>query len=251
MTGALWLPDIVKKPLPINAARDPIILPVGAVFHVAVFEGKSLYDMYRNRNDGIESTGYIRRDGTIEQYRPVNVECDAQLAGNSWIEGSHRRGLTSWETQGVGPGQWTAEQLASIKRIILFHHTEHGAPLRINPNPESMGFGYHRLFKAWNPNAHSCPGDDRVKQFHNVIVPWMAAGAQEDDMPLTPAEFDKIKGMIEAEGTKTRTMIQNLVGDVVDSDPAAWGDPPANTKVYARTALARILDRLGKEQSQP
>lgn len=81
----------------------------------------------------------------------------------------------------------------------------------------------------------------------------------EEDMPLTDAELDKIVNRLkpvitaaaEAEGAKTRATIHNLVGDVVDSDPAVWGDAANNTKVKASTALARILDALGKEQSQP
>ncbi len=76
----------------------------------------------------------------------------------------------------------------------------------------------------------------------------------EDDMPLNDADLAKIKTMVnaaaEAEGKKTRTMLQNLVGDVVDSDPAKWGDDPSNTKVKASTALARILETLGKEAGQ-
>ena len=46
----------------------------GDVFHVAVSEAKSLHDFFMN-NGGIESTGYIRRDGTIEQYRPPMAIC--------------------------------------------------------------------------------------------------------------------------------------------------------------------------------
>ena len=76
----------------------------------------------------------------------------------------------------------------------------------------------------------------------------------EDDMPLNDADLAKIKTMVTAaaedEGKKTRTMLQNLVGDVVASDPAVWGDAPDNTKVKASTALARILDAVGKDSGQ-
>lgn len=74
-------------------------------------------------------------------------------------------------------------------------------------------------------------------------------------MPLNDADLAKIKTMVvkaaKDEGKATRTMIQNLIGDVVDSDPAVWGDPAGNKKVYARTALARILDAVGKDSGQP
>ena len=77
-----------------------------------------------------------------------------------------------------------------------------------------------------------------------------AAVHKEDDMPLTPDEWKKLTGLIEAEGTKTREALHNLVGDVVDSDPKVWGDAPNNTKVKASTALGRILGVLGKEAGQ-
>lgn len=213
----LWIPGAIRKPLPINPARDPIIVPAGAVFHVAVFRGDSLFDMYRNRDDGIESTGYIRFDGTIEQYRPVNVECDAQLAGNSWHDNGVRRGLTSWETAGMGPGEWTPAQLASIQRIVRWHHAEHGSPLRVNPGPTSSGFGYHRLFRAWNPNAHSCPGDDRVKQWNRIIVPWLAAGANtvEDDMEPKQIAAAPIT-LTDPGGKKVETTVQGALDDTRD-----------------------------------
>jgi hypothetical protein len=178
----LWLPDAIRKPIAAGPS-DPLIVPVGDVFHVAVTEGSTLFGNFISRTDGVESTGYIRRDGTVEQYRPLNVQCDAQAAGNSWSEGGRLVGLNSWETQGMGPGEWTDAQLATIKRIIVLKHREWGVPLRVCPTATSAGIGYHRLFDAWNPHNHSCPGPDRVRQFEQIIVPWLARGAQEDDMP--------------------------------------------------------------------
>lgn len=166
--GALW------KPIP-QTSTDPTIIPVGPIFHVAVSEASSLHDFFE-RDGGIESTGYIRRDGTIEQYRPLNVECDAQFDGNSWIGADGRRyGFTSWETQGMGSGQWTAQQVAAIQKIITFHHDQWETPYRVAPAWNEAGVGYHCLFDRWNKSHHTCPGPDRVKQFNRVIVPWLKA----------------------------------------------------------------------------
>lgn len=176
----LWLPGVTRREIP-RGSNDPFIIPVGDVFHVAVSESSSLWNIFTDGR-GIESTGYIRRDGSIEQYRPLHIECDAQAGGNSWVGSNGKRyGLNSWETQGMGDGEWTDAQIATIKWIISLKHKEWGVPLRVCPSPHSSGFGYHRLFSSWNPNSHSCPGPDRVRQFENVIVPWMKAGAQEGD----------------------------------------------------------------------
>ncbi|MCW2754667.1 MAG: hypothetical protein JWQ32_2078 [Marmoricola sp.] len=176
MTKQLWIPDVIVKELP--RGNDPDIVPVGAIFHVAVSEASSLYGDYLHRTDGVESTGYIRRDGTIEQYRPVTIRCDAQYDGNSFGWPT-RHGFTSWETQGEAAGEWTSEQLAAIKRIIIWHHTEWAVPLRQAPAWNEAGFGYHALFERWNKSNHSCPGPDRIKQWHQLIVPELAT------LPLT------------------------------------------------------------------
>lgn len=172
-----WLPNTIRKPLPIDPARDPRIQPVGAVFHIAVSEADSLFGAYRGRTDGIESHGYIRRQAGTEQYRPLDVECDAQFDGNSWVRGGTRYGFTSWESQGQAAGQWTDYQLTEIKRVCVFHHDQWGVPLRLAPAWDQPGFGYHRLFEQWNHNGHTCPGDLRVQQFHDLIVPWLARRA--------------------------------------------------------------------------
>lgn len=171
-THKLFVPGAVRKPIP-QTSSDPTIIPVGPIFHVAVSEASSLHDFFSN-DGGIESTGYIRRDGTVEQYRPLNVECDAQFDGNSWIGTDGRRyGFTSWETQGMGEGTWTPEQVASIEAIIAFHHEQWGTPYRVAPAWNVAGVGYHSLFAEWNHNNHSCPGPDRIVQFRRVIVPWL------------------------------------------------------------------------------
>ena len=164
----VWIPGALRKPL--ARGNDPTIVPVGAIFHIAVTEAPSLLADYQHRTDGVESTGYIRRDGTIEQYRPVTIRCDAQYDGNAfgW---PRRRGFTSWEGQGMGDGVWTPEQLVAIKRIVLFHHLEWGVPLRQAPAWNRAGFGYHAMFDAWNKSHHSCPGPARIAQWHEHIAP--------------------------------------------------------------------------------
>lgn len=244
----LWIPGVVRKPIP-QGSNDPFIIPVGDVFHVAVSEGSSLQDYFWHRSGGIESTGYIRRDGTIEQYRPLNVECDAQGDGNSWVSGGRRYGFNSWETQGMGEGKWTPEQLAAIKKIIAWKHAQYGTPLRLPATWDSPGFGYHRLHSRWNKNGHSCPGPDRVVQFNQIIVPWMRQGAdptaEEDDMPAYSEWSAKDKKALQDD------IVDAILGadriSVPDSETDSYRKATGKT-VRTAGALARLLNRAASSE---
>lgn len=175
-----WMPEAIHKNIR-PGSNDPAIDPIGIILHVAVSEGKTLFDFFKYRSGGIESHFYIRRDGTIEQYRSTGYEADANYKANSFYSGGRRKGFISVETQGMGAGDWTPEQMRSIKALILWASAEHGIPLRVAPGPYSPGVGYHVLYpNHWTPVSKSCPGPDRVKQFNSEIVPWFDHGDKED-----------------------------------------------------------------------
>lgn len=154
-------------------ANDPKIVPVGSVAHVAVSMARDLHGFFNGPSGGIESHFYILFDGTIKQYRDTDYEADAQAAGNSWMEGGVRVGLISYETQGMGDGTWTKQQLRSIKRLNRWLRRKHRRSFRwqLATAWNSGGLGYHAQFKEWNPNAHSCPGPARIAQFKAAIRP--------------------------------------------------------------------------------
>ena len=161
-------PFAVKR-LIAPGSSDPRIEPRVAILHVDAGNASSLYDYFKNRSGGIESHFHIRKDGVIEQYRDTAFQADANLHANDFA--------VSIETQGFGEGEWTPAQLASIKRLLLWLNKVHGIPLEQCPAPYGKGVGYHTLFgapSAWTPVAKSCPGPDRKKQFHSILVPWMA-----------------------------------------------------------------------------
>jgi hypothetical protein len=162
---------IVKNITP--GSNDPAILPCGVDLHVAVSRSDSLHDWFDGPSGGVEAHFYVRFDGTIEQYRSIFFEADAQFEGNSFMLGDHRVGFISVETEGMGSGRWTKAQLESIKAIILWVHSQQAFPMRVCPAWNSRGVGYHSLFEEWNTNHHSCPGPARIEQFHDVIEPWL------------------------------------------------------------------------------
>lgn len=169
-------PNAIKK-LIRPGSHDPRMDACGIVFHVAVSKSDSLHTFFLH-DGGIESHFYVRYDGTVEQYRDTAWEADAQSKGNSFFRHGRRVGFISVETEGMGPGTWTKAQVESLQALTLWAAAEHGFPLRKCPGPYSPGVGYHRLFSAWNPNHHSCPGPDRVRQFDRVFVPWLHGAAK-------------------------------------------------------------------------
>lgn len=165
-----FMPGVIVKSIP-PGVNDPRITPVGVIAHVAVYEGDSLYHIFKNRG-GIESHFYVRYDGKIEQYRSIWWEADAQTEGNSFIYDGRRSGFISVETEGKGTGKWTPSQIASIKRIMEYVNSQSPFAKRVCPGWNQPGIGYHSMFDQWNPLHKSCPGAERKVQFNEVIAPW-------------------------------------------------------------------------------
>lgn len=168
MTLPRLLPFAKAELIP-PGSNDPAITPIGNIFHVAVSESPDLHDYFDGPSGGIESHGYIRYDGSVIQYRTLDREADAQAAGNSFTYDGKLCGFLSWETEGMGTGEWTAAQVATIKRIITWTHVNGGLPLAQAPAWNRPGNGYHSLYPEWNPNKHSCPGPDRIKQWPTIL----------------------------------------------------------------------------------
>jgi hypothetical protein len=189
MTLPSLLPFAKHELIP-PGVNDPKIKAIGNVFHVAVSESADLHDYFDGPSGGIESHGYIRRDGSVIQYRTLDREADAQAAGNSFTYAGQLCGFLSWETQGGALGEWTPEQVATIKRIMHFTHDEGGVPLQQAPAWNRPGNGYHSLYPEWNPNKHSCPGPDRIKQWPAII--------QEVAVSLPPTRVTEARALLVA-----------------------------------------------------
>lgn len=162
-----FCPFAVDRNIP-PGQNDPPIFPRIAILHVDAGNASSLHDYFNGPSGGIESHFFIKLDGTIEQYRSIYFQADANLDANDFA--------VSIETQGFGPGEWTAAQITSIQRLLLWLHSEADIPLRKVQTWNGSGVGYHTLFGApshWTPVAKTCPGPNRVKQFNEQLVPWM------------------------------------------------------------------------------
>src|SRR5690242_1025758 len=180
-----WYPSAVRKNIP-PGPNDPPIKARVVILHVAATEADSLYNYFNGPSGGVESHFYVKYDGSVEQYRDTSVQADANVMANDFA--------ISIETQGLANGTWTDAQLASIKALIAWCHATHGVPLSVPKTWDGSGVGYHILFEAqWDQRGASCPGPNRIKQFNNELVPWMASSTapkEWDDM-ATKAEVQQ------------------------------------------------------------
>lgn len=201
-------------------SSDPRINARIGILHVDAGNAESLYDFFKNRSGGIESHGHIQKTGVLEQYRGTDWQADANFHANDFA--------TSWESQGFGIGLWTEEQLSTIKRLILWHKRRHSIPLRkvTSWNDPRGGWGYHTLFGSpspWTPVAKSCPGPDRIKQFHTILVPWMEAGGPIDDGNPTPRITEALKAdTVEKRKIALRRIINASPSDEAQQIAARW-----------------------------
>jgi N-acetyl-anhydromuramyl-L-alanine amidase AmpD len=191
-------------------SNDPRITPRVAILHVDAGNAFSLYEYFRDRSGGIESHFHIRNDGVIEQYRDTSYQADANNLANDFA--------VSIETQGYGAGEWNDLQLASIKRLLTWLSEVHDIPLKQCLTWDGSGVGYHTLFgapSAWTPVAKSCPGEDRKKQFHNDIVPWLNGAERTWFDMATEADLRKIvreelDALLDTKQANDKTLRENI-----------------------------------------
>jgi hypothetical protein len=182
MTRNGFHPDAIDRNIA-PGSNDPAITPVGTVWHIAVSMSDSIRSGFTDGR-GIESHFYVRLDGKFEQYRSIWFEADAQAKGNSFTYDGKLCGFVSLEFEGLAAGKYTDAQVETGLMITEWVHSKSAFPRRLCPAWNLPGIGYHRLFDQWNPNSHSCPGDDRVLQFHKEILPKFINGGRTA-MPTT------------------------------------------------------------------
>lgn len=225
-------PFALKKLIP-PGPTDPRIKARAVILHVAVSEQPSLYSYFNGPSGGVESHFYIRRDGTTECYRDTFWQADANTDANGFA--------ISIETQGMERGEWTPEQLASIKALILWCHQTHGIPLSKVKTWDGSGVGYHTQFPGrWDKRGASCPGPDRIRQFSNVLVPWMSNPTEKDwfDMAtIDDLERAAAEGVLSAKLGSSGPTVAVALQRIYNSLAAANARDVAQTA--AITALAK------------
>jgi hypothetical protein len=225
-----WYPGATKMELQPESDAQPAIKPTQFILHsiVAPWTPQRTYEYWRDSTN-LESHFGLGYDGSLGQFIGTETRADANAAANRRADGTGAVSLESASNLEASD-PWTAAQVESLIRLGVWLHEKHGIPLRICRTADDPGYGYHRLFTAWNPDGHACPGDARVKQFKEVVFPGIVARAtgqtsEEDDMP-TAAEVAKAV----------------LTLDGVISVPGAPATNPTWTLASTQTEILKRID---------
>jgi hypothetical protein len=146
--------------------NDPPITPRIIVIHTMVGTIESADAHFRD-GSGIEAHFGVAMDGRVWQWRSTGFQADAQSAGNGYC--------ISIETEDGGQPErpWTAIQFQRLVDLMLWIGRVHDIPMTLVRTETERGIGYHRQFADWNPNHHSCPGDVRLNQLVNYLIPTL------------------------------------------------------------------------------
>ena len=210
MSRTYWMPGAVQKPLTRNYTNSRRKTTNAVILHVAVSESASLHGWFNNPQARASSHFYVRRNGVVEQYIPIN-----QI---SWAGVQSDQRAISIETQGMGHGEWTAEQIAAMQRIIRFCQSKYPSiPSRVmrSSKTSETGIGWHKLGvpatqaqklrrvsqtggELWSGAVGKiCPGPDRIKQ-----IPALVAGLAGTPTP-TPTPKPDVQPVTAQVGVKT------------------------------------------------
>jgi hypothetical protein len=218
---------------------------------------------FKGTDQGFHANGYAGKeshfglagDGRLKQWQDLDFRADANLKGNHRcisIETADRgEDFPKW-TGGDVPA-WTDAQVDVIVRLLGWLCKTFDIPKELvsDSRHDRRGIAYHRLgvphstgkFDApggpwhmagcemWSTGPKSCPGDRRIAQLKEIVIPRLQAAGEEDDddMPLSKDDLKEIdalirsalnegtgKGQQDWKGTNKRTLglVEKLVNDV-------------------------------------
>lgn len=182
-----WCPFATKLELQPESDGQPAIRPTQFILHslAAPWTARRTYEYWRDSTN-LESHFGLGYAGDLAQYIGTQTRADATGAANRRADGTGAVSMETASNRGATDA-WTPEQVEKIVRVGVWLHQEHGLPLRVCRSADDPGYGYHRMFTAWNPDAHSCPGDARARQFRTEVFPAIVARAtgKESEMKLS------------------------------------------------------------------
>lgn len=144
-------------------------------------------------------------DGVVYQWQDLDYQADANTEGNPYI--------ISIETADNAPKyasdieNWTDKQIDAIVKLVAWLCKKYDIPAVLVPDskPGRRGIGYHRQgIDPWRvsggdvwseSDGKECPGDRRINQIKNVIIPRVKAeleGDPNDMADITEAQMDQI-----------------------------------------------------------
>lgn len=158
-SGAKW------DPIPENATQDKIT-PTQFIVHsvIAPWTADRIGEYWRDSTN-LESHFGLGYAGDINQYIDTTVRADANASANVRAVSIE----TASNLQGTDP--WTAAQVEEIIKLGVWLNKTHGIPAKLPTTWNGTGMGYHRLYASWSTSGTACPGNARVAQFTDIILP--------------------------------------------------------------------------------
>lgn len=164
-----YYPGAKQLLLPENSTQVSIN-PTQFIVHslAAPWTAQRAYEYWRDSTN-LESHFGLGYAGDLAQYISTEVRADANASANARAVSLE----TASNLQHSDP--WTDAQVQKIIDLGYWLHKTHGIPARLPTTWNSPGMGYHRLYSSWSVGGTSCPGDARVEQFTDVILPGINA----------------------------------------------------------------------------
>jgi hypothetical protein len=216
---------------------------------------------FKGTDQGFHANGYagkeshfgVAGDGRLKQWQDLDFRADANLKGNHRcisIETADRgEDFPKWSGGDVPP--WTDAQIDAIVPLLRWLCDTFDIPKQLVPDSrhDRRGIAYHRLgvphstgksdapggpwhapgCEKWSTGPKSCPGDRRIAQLKDIVIPRLQAEGEEEDMPLSKDDLKQIDALIRGalnEGTgqgqtnwartskSTLATVQSLVNEV-------------------------------------
>jgi N-acetylmuramoyl-L-alanine amidase-like protein len=241
--------------------------------HTMVGYLKSTEDMFDNQGyTGVEShfgvggkwgsDASAGLDGIIYQWVDTEYRADANLDGN------HR--LISIETADNAPQRaadiqaWTPNQVRAIIRLVAALCRRYDIPAQLVPDskPGRRGIAYHRQGidpwrvaggEVWsNSRGKECPGDRRIAQIRNEIIPGVRAALapKVEDIIMDDKTAKEIRAIIREELTRPATIETIAEGlftaDVIEAPDDDKAADPKNPTWQLRSYLNRLVNNTKK-----
>jgi hypothetical protein len=192
-----WCPFAVKMELQPESDAQAAIVPTQFIAHsiAAPWTIERIYEYWRDSTN-LESHFGVGYDGRVGQYIGTQTRADANYRANVRAISAE----TASNLEHTDP--WTDAQLDTLVRVMDWAARTHSIPRRKCRSWDDPGFGYHRMYPEWSTGGTACPGDARVKQFNDIIMPRLiAAGStapppEETPVAVTEAEIDAIGAQV-------------------------------------------------------
>ncbi|NUP24165.1 MAG: N-acetylmuramoyl-L-alanine amidase [Streptomyces sp.] len=200
-----WYPGAIRLELQPESRDQPAITPTQFILHsiAAPWDEERIYEYWRDSTN-LESHFGLAYDGGLGQFLSTDTKADANYKANARAISVE----TASNLQHTDP--WTEEQIAALIKLGVWAHREHGIPLQVCRAWDQPGFGFHRLFREWSTSGTECPGDARVNQFHQRVLPGIIAAANGTTTP----EEDDLSALSQERSDSWNSMIWGLKNTV-------------------------------------